>query len=73
VISSTDIEGYNGYPSIDEMFNASEREEKQEESDDEFDDGGVDIEGNYQQNNDDDVEGDISFIQQLFNNILPPF
>jgi hypothetical protein len=69
VISSTDVEGYSWDPYIDDMFNASEAEEKQEDSDDEFDDDGVDIEGNYQQNNNDDMEGDISFIQQLFNNI----
>jgi hypothetical protein len=67
---STDVEGYSWDPYIDDMFNASEAEEKQEESDNEFDNGGIDIEGNYQQNDDDEVEGDISFIQQLFNNIL---
>jgi hypothetical protein len=67
VMSSTDVEECSCDPYIDDMFNASDAEEKQEDSDDEFDDDGVDIEGNYHES-DDDVEGDISFIQQLFKN-----
>jgi hypothetical protein len=61
------------FSSLKSFFSSENDEEKDDNSlktpnDDEFDDDGIDVEGNYHENDDDSVEGDISFIQQLFNN-----